>query len=129
MKYLIDTHVLLWSVGDPGKLSDRTKEILESSPVLISVVSWWEISIKFALGKIELDNGEPEDLWNAAQKMNFGLLPVSANEAFSFHRLEIIHRDPFDRMLIWQAIKNDLPLVSKDNRLNVYVKYGLQLIW
>jgi PIN domain nuclease of toxin-antitoxin system len=129
MKYLIDTHVLLWSIGHTQKLSSRTRAILESSDVLISAVSWWEISIKFGLGKIELVNGAPVDLWNAAEKMDFGLLPISANEAMSFHQLERAHKDPFDRMLVWQAIKNNLPLISKDDQLNVYCKYGLQLIW
>src|SRR5580704_13635198 len=118
MRYLIDTHVLLWSLGNPGLLSDKTREILTGSSVLISVVSWWELSIKFSLGKIELDQGVPEDLWNAAEKMNYGVLPLSVQEVCSFHRLTKIHRDPFDRMLVWQAIKNDITLVSRDSRLS-----------
>ena len=129
MRYLIDTHVLLWSLSQTRNLSDKAKEILESENVLVSVVSWWELSIKFGLGKIELQLGTPEDLLRATQKMNYGLLPLSAEEASGFHQLARIHKDPFDRMLVWQAIKNDVTLVSKDSRLISYAPFGLQLIW
>ena len=129
MRCLIDTHVLLWSLGKTSNLSAKTREILENADVLVSVVSWWELSIKFGLGKIELGKGTPEDLLKTTQEMNYVSLPLSESEVCSFHRLARIHKDPFDRMLVWQAIKNDIPLVSGDNRLSPYTSYGLQLIW
>lgn len=129
MRCLIDTHVLLWSLGKTRNLSAKAKEILESAHILVSVVSWWELSIKFRLGKIDLGSGTPEDLWNTTQKMDYASLPLSQSEVCSFHRLAAIHKDPFDRMLVWQAIKNDIPLLSRDNRLSPYASYGLQLIW
>ena len=96
MRYLIDTHVLLWSLSQTRNLSDKAKEILESENVLVSVVSWWELSIKFGLGKIELQLGTPEDLLRATQKMNYGLFPLSDEEASGFHQLARIHKDPFE---------------------------------
>ena len=129
MKCLIDTHVLLWSMGKPENLSKRAREILIESTVFVSISSWWEVSLKFAIGKLELGNGTPEDLWKAAEKMNYELLPLSGQDASSFYRLAKLHKDPFDRMIVWQAIRNNLPLLSKDNRLSAYEEYGLQLLW
>ncbi len=129
MKCLIDTHVLVWSLGKTTSLSTKAREILENAHVLVSVVSWWELSIKFGLGKLELGAGTPEDLWKTTQEMDYASLPLSLTEVCSFHRLAKLHKDPFDRMLVWQAIKNDLPLLSRDNRLSPYTSYGLQLIW
>jgi PIN domain nuclease of toxin-antitoxin system len=129
MKYLIDSHVLLWSLGAPGKLSIKSRELLIQSHIYVSTVSWWEISIKYSLGKLVLENGKPENLWKAALALNYRLLPVSGEEATSFYKLELLHKDPFDRMIVWQAIKNNSPLVSKDARLASYEKSGLQLIW
>lgn len=129
MKYLVDTHVLLWSIGKPDKLSTRAREIIIGSTVFVSIASWWELSLKFAMGKLELENGTPEDLWKAAEQMNYELLQLSGADASSFHRLAKIYKDPFDRMIVWQAIRNNLPLLSKDNRLSGYEEYGLQLLW
>ena len=129
MRCLIDTHVLLWSLGKTNNLSAKAREILENAQVLVSVVSWWELSIKLGLGKIELGNSTPEDLLKTTQEMDYLSLPLSLSEVCSFHRLAVVHKDPFERMLVWQAIKNDIPLLSRDNRLSTYNAYGLQLIW
>ena len=97
--------------------------------IYVSSASWWEISIKYSLGKLKLENATPEDLWRAALDMEFITLPISGLESNSFYKLELTNKDPFDRMLIWQSIKNNLPIVSKDNRFQAYEKFGLQLIW
>jgi PIN domain nuclease of toxin-antitoxin system len=129
MKYLLDTHTLIWSLIDEAKLTDETRELLFEAPsVYISVVSLWEISIKFQLGKLELDGRSPEEIWKAAERIGFKLFPLSANEVLGFYRLERLHKDAFDRMIIWQAIKNDMILISKDERMPQYKKLGLQLI-
>jgi PIN domain nuclease of toxin-antitoxin system len=129
MKYLIDTHVLLWTIGKSSSLSVKAKEALRESNIYVSATSWWEISIKYSSGKLKLENGTPEDLWKATIGMQFIMLPITGIEASSFYKLDITNKDPFDRMLVWQAIKNDLPLISKDGRLQSYEKFGLQLIW
>ena len=129
MRCLIDTHVLLWSVGSSKNLSPKARQILVNEQVMVSVVSWWELSIKFGLGKIDLGSRTPEDVLKIAEGMDYSSLPLSLSEVSSFHRLVTINKDPFDRMLVGQAIKNDIPLLSRDSRLTSYTAYGLQLIW
>jgi PIN domain nuclease of toxin-antitoxin system len=130
MKYLLDTHVLVWSLMDTAKLSDKVKEILVKENLLyVSSVSLWEISLKFNLGKLELDGLSPEELFAIAENWGFKFISFSNKEAISFHRLERLHKDPFDRMIIWQSISNGMTLLSKDDRMVEYEKFGLQLIW
>jgi PIN domain nuclease of toxin-antitoxin system len=130
MKYLLDTHVLVWSLIDTAKLSDKVKKILVKENLLyVSTVSLWEISLKFNLGKLELDGLDPEGLFTIAEKWGFKFISFSNKEAISFHRLERLHKDPFDRMIIWQSISNGMTLLSKDDRMVEYKKFGLQLIW
>jgi PIN domain nuclease of toxin-antitoxin system len=112
MKCLLDTHTLIWSLIDETKLTDETRELLFEAPsVYVSVVSLWELSIKFQLGKLELDGRSPEETWLAAERIGFKLLPLAANEVLGFYRLERLHKDAFDRMIIWQAIKNNVILI------------------
>ncbi len=130
MKYLLDTHVFVWSVISPEKLSKESTHILTNSKeVYVSLVSFWEISIKYSLGKIDLKGTSPEELLKRSEEMKINILPLQGYEVASFYRLTSIHRDPFDRMIVWQSIKNNLTLVSKDERLKEYTKHGLQLIW
>jgi PIN domain nuclease of toxin-antitoxin system len=130
MKYLLDTHVLAWSFTNTSKISDRVKEILSKETSLyVSTVSLWEISIKFNLGKLELNGLTPEEFFVVAEKWGFNFIPFSNREAITFYKLERLHKDPFDRMLIWQSITNGMTLLSKDNRMEAYEKLGLNLIW
>ncbi len=129
MKYLLDTHIFIWSLTEDRKLSPQVKEILEDvEETSVSVVSLWEISLKFGLGKLELKGSTPEKLWMESKKMNYRFLPLAFDEVVSYHHLPREHNDPFDRMLVWQAIKNDMILISNDIRLDVYEKLGLKII-
>jgi PIN domain nuclease of toxin-antitoxin system len=111
------------------KLSRQIKIILEGEKeVHVSLISLWEISLKFGLGKLELRESSPEKLWTDSLKMNYKLLPLNFEETISFHQLPREHNDPFDRMLVWQAIKNDLVLISIDKQLDVYQKFGLKIL-
>jgi len=132
MSHLLDTHVFLWAVFAPEKLSRRARAAIAdaSSAVCVSSVTLWEISLKFALGKLVLKNTKPEDLVAAAAEMGLTLISPSAEEAASFHRLpRVAHRDPFDRMLAWQAIQRNLVLVTKDGALPAYRDAGLKTLW
>ncbi|MSQ70714.1 MAG: type II toxin-antitoxin system VapC family toxin [Betaproteobacteria bacterium] len=132
MSYLLDTHAFLWALFSPEKLSRRARNIITdtSSTVCLSSVTLWEISLKFALGKLVLNNASPEDLVAAAQRMGLDLISPSAEEAASFHKLpRVAHRDPFDRMLAWQAIHRQMVLVSKDGALPAYHDAGLKTLW
>ena len=121
MKYLLDTHVLLWSLLETGKLSKKARDILESkkNEILVSSLSLWEVSLKVSLGKMDFENLEVEDLPGTIEKMGYGIITLEPGEAAKYKNLpsRADHKDPFDRMLIWQAITRDLVLVSKDKKV------------
>jgi PIN domain nuclease of toxin-antitoxin system len=131
MNYLIDTHVLLWSLFQPAKLKKGTRDILcdTESTIYVSSVSLWEISLKYSLKKLELSKISPDELPAAIVQSGFTMLPLEHLEAASFHFLikTKAHLDPFDRMIIWQAIRHDMILVSEDRQFRDYVSVGLKL--
>ena len=132
MNCLLDTPAFLWAAFTPRKLSRRAHEALIDSDneVLVSVVSFWEISLKFALGKIEMGGTAPEDLPDVASRMGCEVLELDAEDAASFHKLpRVTHKDPFDRMLVYQAIRRHKRLISCDAALAVYAPQGLELLW
>ena len=133
MKLLLDTHALLWSIIEPSKLSTeaRTAIAAPDSRVAVSAVSFWEISIKAALGKLQLNGATPEMLLDAAQQQGFDLLPLDPRLAASFSRLPVdpLHRDPFDRMLVWQAISLGYTLVSRDRKISNTQRIDLRVLW
>ncbi|MDZ7696012.1 MAG: type II toxin-antitoxin system VapC family toxin [Deltaproteobacteria bacterium] len=132
MNVLLDTHVFLWSLFAPEKLSTHAYQQIISSEndVAVSVVTFWEISLKYGLGKLELTGIEPGELPDFADKMNLDILPLTADEASGFHHLpRLSHKDPFDRMLIWQAVQRGMTLISKDRDFSAYRKFGLKTIW
>ena len=97
--------------------------------MFVSPVSLLEISIKYALNKLSLTDITPEGLWPKAVETGIVLLPFSAEDALGLHRLDVIHKDPFDRMIVWLSIRHGMTLVSRDRRMKAYEKYGLNLIW
>jgi PIN domain nuclease of toxin-antitoxin system len=132
MSCLLDTHSFLWAVFSPEKLSRRARATIAdaSSAVCLSSITLLEISLKFALGKLVLKNTIPEDLVIVAQDMGLALISPSAEESASFHKLpRAPHRDPFDRMLVWQSIQRQLILVTKDVSLPAYRDAGLKTLW
>lgn len=132
MNYLLDTHTFLWSAFTPDKLSAKAKKAIRSAEnrVCISTISFWEISLKFALGKIELENCKPDDLPGIATQMHIEIIQPTAQETASFYQLpKVQHKDPFDRMIIWQAIQQPLVLISKDANFPEYRKFGLIVLW
>lgn len=132
MNYLLDTHTLIWSILDPDKLSPKARELIEDPKnlVLVSSVNFWEISLKYGLGKLELEGVLPNEIPDLAEETGFELIPLSPEETASYHNLKgDWHRDPFDRMLIWQAIQRDLILISKDEMMKNYRNDGLKTIW
>ena len=132
MNILLDTHVFLWSLFTPDKLSKAViREIkTPNNDVAVSVVTFWEISLKYALGKLELTGVKPEELPDFAAQMNLEILPITAAEASSFHKLpRLSHKDPFDRIIIWQAIQRKMTLVSKDRDFKAYHKFRLRTFW
>lgn len=130
--YLLDTHTLLWSLFQTKALSATTRDIVENrdNPVYVSSVTFWEIAIKVSLNKLSLSGCQPDDLPELSAKMGFLSLPLLPAEAASSFRLpRLAHKDPFDRLLIWQAISRQLVLISCDNAFAAYEAYGLMRIW
>lgn len=132
MNYLLDTHTFLWLVFDSARLSDAAKEIIQNPvhEIHVSAVSFWEISLKFSLGKLVLNHCTPEDLVKVAKKIPLEVLPLLPEEAASFHRLpKHSHKDPFDRMLVWQAMAHHKTLITCDKALEDYHPLGLKTFW
>lgn len=117
-KYLLDTHIFLWWISDSEQLSKEVFDIISdgSNQIYISSATIWEIAIKEALGKLEVD----ADLDNVIEENGFIELKVSAVCANATKKLEQIHRDPFDRMLISQAIEGDMILITVDGYIVQY---------
>ncbi len=132
MSYLLDTHAFLWAVNSPEKLSRAARAVIvdDAGEVCLSSLTLWEISLKFALGKLNLKRATPEDLLASAAEMGLTMIVPSPEESASVHRLpRAAHRDPFDRMLAWQAIQRRLVLVTKDGDLPAYRDAGLKTLW
>jgi PIN domain nuclease of toxin-antitoxin system len=132
MNYLLDTHAFLWAAFSPNKLSAKARNEIRSAEnqVCISTVSFWEISLKFTLGKIELSNCTPADMPEIATQMGIEIIQLDALETASFYQLpKVAHKDPFDRMIIWQAIQQQRILISKDANFPEYRQFGLKVLW
>jgi PIN domain nuclease of toxin-antitoxin system len=130
MRILVDTHYLLWSFIDTLKISEKNYDRLlsEANEVFYSQASLWEISIKYNLGKLLLRGLKPEEFYEELCGSYFKCRPLENEELISFHRLPIEHRDPFDRIMIWQAIRSDYHFLSADSEIGNYKKYGLKVL-
>ena len=131
MTYLLDTHYMLWAVADTKKLSKSIKDIITNPEhrIVVSTISFWEISLKSALGKFEISGFSPEDLPAACLQVGFEIESVSADDSSTYHLLKsTYHKDPFDRMLIWQAIRSDYTLISIDSNVKKYKSEGLKIV-
>ncbi|AQV96984.1 PIN domain nuclease [Cupriavidus necator] len=118
MRLLLDTHVYLWSVTDDRKLTTAARKlILDADDVFVSSASIWEASIKAGLGKLDVDVNL---LVSEIEASGFSELPVRAVHAAMVRDLPDIHRDPFDRLLVAQALSEPLRLVTSDGHLSKY---------
>ena len=132
MKLLLDTQAFLRACIEPRKLGARARAAINdpASEVFVSVVCFWEISLKYSLGKLELNDVLPDALPAVAEASGFQLLRLDARPAATFHQLTPTgHKDPFDRMLVWQAIQTGMTLISKEEFPAEYLKQGLRVVW
>jgi len=117
MNLLLDTHVVIWWLTDDPSLSDDIKSSLDHEPdVYVSSATVWEVAIKQSIGKLT----EPTDLPERIRDSGFRELPITSEHAIVAGRLPLIHRDPFDRMLVAQARCGDLTLVTRDPEIHKY---------
>jgi PIN domain nuclease of toxin-antitoxin system len=119
---LIDTHALLWFLKDDPQLSSPAKALIENpaNRKLVSVASCWEIAIKSGLGKLKLGEPAANLLARELPRNNFDLLSIALEHATAVENLPSHHKDPFDRMLVCQALIEQLPIVSGDAQLDPY---------
>lgn len=129
MRLLLDTCSMLWALQAPEKLGAKARRALQSgeNSIHVSPVSFWEISLKSSIGKLRIEGAAPEDLPAFVARAGWHVLEFHATTAASFHGLPLVpgHKDPFDRMLIWTAIREKLVFVSKDRALPEYGILGL----
>jgi PIN domain nuclease of toxin-antitoxin system len=117
VRLLLDTHVVLWWLSDDPTLSAEIKASLDHEPdVYVSAATVWEVAIKQAIGKLK----EPADLPERVRDSGFPQLAITATHAIAAGRLPLIHRDPFDRMLVAQAQCEDLTVVTRDPDIRRY---------
>jgi PIN domain nuclease of toxin-antitoxin system len=133
MNYLLDTHTLIWAITERKRLSALVRQTIENTDnsILVSAISFWEVSLKSSLNKLEITGFKPDDLPGLSVACGFSLIPLLPVESASYHHLPFIgqHKDPFDRMLIWQASQQNFVLISKDEDIKQYTSSGLQLLW
>jgi PIN domain nuclease of toxin-antitoxin system len=120
MRILLDTHLFLWSIKNDRRLPKEARsKILNAMEVYVSSASIWEICIKIKLGKLDIQ-GTLSDVVEAIAQSGFCELPITAMHAAAVSTLADIHRDPFDRILIAQAISEPLTLLTADFQLKGY---------
>ncbi|MCX4027248.1 type II toxin-antitoxin system VapC family toxin [Endozoicomonas sp. SM1973] len=123
MRILLDTHIALWVFAGDKRIEPVSNEILSSeTKIYISAASWWELAIKIGQGKLEADLKELR--W-AAKESGFIELSVKGEHTEALLQLPPIHKDPFDRLLVAQAITEPMKLLTADNKLSDYS----ELIW
>ena len=130
MNYLVDTHTLLWSFLETAKLSKEIKAVLleENNDIYYSPISLWEISIKYGLMKLSLRGGTPDDFFDELNNSYYHCKTIDPLDLITSYKLPVHHKDPFDRFLIWEAIRNDFVLLSVDENMELYKKEGLKVI-
>ena len=128
MKLLIDTHTFLWAIGDVGRLSRTSRNLIQdgNNEVFLSTGSLWEIAIKISNGKLTI-GGDFETFIPLQLTLNqFIVLKATLRHYATVITLPHHHRDPFDRLIIAQALSDSLPIVSIDDKFDAY---GVQRLW
>ncbi len=122
--YLVDSHTLLWAVGDPGQLSPTVSRVLADSDhrIFVSVATLWELSIKQNVGKLTV----PDGFFDSLFQVGYERLAILDEHLAAYRQLPLHHRDPFDRLLVAQAQVEDLALLSRDAYLK---QYDVEVIW
>ena len=123
---LLDTHAFIWLSEDAPTLPSSIREMIEATDnVFVSIASFWEIAIKLSIGKISLktDFNDIEVRFNSTK---FKLLPISIKDTIQLRQLPLHHKDPFDRILIAQAMNRSISLVSRDSEFDAY---PVQRVW
>lgn len=127
MAYLLDTHTLLWFVAGDKQLPESSKEIIKNvnESCFLSAASLWEITIKHQLKKLELGISL-EELFEFVERNQIEIIPINSIHLLQLSQIPFYHNDPFDRLIIAQAMSENLKLISKDS---IFKKYPVNLVW
>ena len=122
MKLLLDTHTFIWWDMEPGRLSSRALTLCKdiNNRLVLSVASVWEMEVKIQLGKLRFERPLAQMLSEQQNQNRLQILPITLAHALAIETLPLIHKDPFDRMLISQAQVEAMPLVSHDRQIAAY---------
>ena len=124
--YLLDTHTLLWFLGDDPKLPSETKELIGTSPeVYVSIASFWEVAIKNSIGKLELSDSVSQ-IMKLCEEKQIAILPIKAIHLEFLKSLPPIHKDPFDRLFVCQAQAENFTIITTDENIP---KYAVKTLW
>lgn len=128
MRLLLDTHAFLWWVEGGERLPRKARSAIASgrNECFVSVASGWEIAIKVSLGKLRIDGAIDRFLPEQLAVNGFQPLPIDLKHAARVARLPFLHRDPFDRLLVAQALQEELAVVTADP---VFARYGVKRVW
>ena len=128
MRLLLDTHAFLWWLTDSPRLSEPARQAIaaDTNEVLVSAASAWEITTKHRLGKLPNAEAVARDVAGTIARQDFDELPITVDDAAQAGALPGSHRDPFDRMLIAQALLGNLVLVSNES---LFDQYGVHRLW
>ena len=128
MNLLIDTHTFLWFIAGSEKLSNQAKNLIEdeTNQVYLSVASLWELANKVSLGKLSFSEPFEDFIPEQLNNNSIELLGIDTRHASKVASLPFHHRDPFDRLLVAQALSNEIPMISADEMLDLY---GINRIW
>jgi len=122
--FLLDSCTLLWATIVPENLSIRAQNIINDadSLIIVSHVTIWELSIKMSIGKLTL----PHNFLNEVESHGYTLLPTALKHFGVFRKLPLLHKDPFDRLLIAQSISEKIPLITCDPEI---ARYDVEVVW
>jgi PIN domain nuclease of toxin-antitoxin system len=127
MDILLDSHTLIWSIYTPKLIPQKSLSLIESTEnkSMVSIASLWEIAVKYSLKRLELSKGL-ESFFNSVSEAELEILPISTSHILGIASLPFHHKDPFDRIIITQAIAENLTIISKDRQ---FKNYGVAVIW
>ena len=128
MRYLLDTHALIWIVTEDQKLSKKAKRIYldNSNEIYLSAASVWKMAIKISLKKLILEDKLSSFVDKHILGNNIGILNITADHALPLESLRYHHKDPFDRLIVAQCIQERLQLISKDP---IFDSYEIRRVW
>lgn len=126
MDFLLDTHIVIWFITNDSKLTETVRKAIENveNKCLVSIATYWEIGIKFSLGRLELKS-KLENIFDLITQSGLEVLPVTQTHILSASKLEFHHNDPFDRLIIGQSIAENLTLISVDK---IFKRYNINLL-